>query len=153
MDELLPGLPSDIPQPFILLDAVTEWSPARLIGVRRFANAPAWQGLECMAQAAALHQRVLAGFSRHAFLLGCEECLFEGDSPLAGLARVTVTLTGQASGSALYAAELAPERGPALRARLAIGLAPYGERFDAATLTQAYKERFAWLTAGAPAPQ
>ena len=57
-----------IPSPFTLLDAILEYEPARLAAARRFKRAPLWHGLESMAQAAAMHQRALTDFTRHAFL-------------------------------------------------------------------------------------
>ena len=56
------ALPENVPRPFVLLDAVGAAEPDHLIAWRRFESAPMWQGLEAAAQAAALHQRFLAGF-------------------------------------------------------------------------------------------
>ena len=52
-----------------------------------------WQGLEAAAQAAALHQRFLAGFSCHAFLLSVDECRFPTDA-LDGLMVFRAVLLG-----------------------------------------------------------
>ena len=70
------ALPGDAPRPFVLLDGVSAAEPDHLTAWRRFGSAPMWQGLEAAAQAAALHQRFLAGFSCHAFLLSVDECRF-----------------------------------------------------------------------------
>lgn len=53
-----------------------------------------WQGLEAAAQAAALHQRFLAGFSCHAFLLSVDECRFPTDA-LDGLMVFRAVLLGR----------------------------------------------------------
>ena len=73
-------LPGDAPRPFVLLDAVSAAEPDHLTAWRRFGSAPMWQGLEAAAQAAALHQRFLAGFSCHVFLLSVDECRFPTDA-------------------------------------------------------------------------
>ena len=141
-----PGLPTreETPSPFVRLDKVDECAPTHLAAQRRFTRAPLWQGLECMAQAAALHQRALADFERHAFLLSYDDCLFPEESVLDGPALVTVTLSGGSRDAAEYEAVLEfPDR--ALRARLHIGLAPYGAHFRADLLSARYKELFACL--------
>lgn len=132
------------PSPFVLLDAVCECAPTRLIAVKHFERAPLWQGLECVAQAAALHQRVLANFERHAFLLSYDECCFPEKPVLDGQARVTVELSGQSRDAAGYEAVLEfPDN--AFHARLHIGLTSYDAHFQADILTARYKELFSCL--------
>ena len=60
-----------------------------------------WQGLEAAAQAAALHQRFLAGFSCHAFLLSVDECRFPTDA-LDGLMVFRAVLLGRSLRAATY---------------------------------------------------
>ena len=101
------ALPEDVPLPFVLLDAVEEAGPERLVALRRFAASPVWQGLEAAAQAAALHQRFLAGFARHAFLLSVDACRFP-EGALDGPYRIRASLLGQSSRAASYRVELEP---------------------------------------------
>lgn len=101
------ALPEDVPLPFVLLDAVEEAGPERLVALRRFAASPVWQGLEAAAQAAALHQRFLAGFARHAFLLSVDACRFP-EGALDGPYRIRASLLGQSSRAAYYRVELEP---------------------------------------------
>ena len=103
------ALPEDVPLPFVLLDAVEEAGPERLVALRRFAASPVWQALEAAAQAAALHQRFLAGFARHAFLLSVDACRFPADAP-DGPYRIRASLLGQSSRAASYRVELEPVR-------------------------------------------
>ena len=88
------ALPGDAPRPFVLLDGVSAAEPDHLTAWRRFGSAPMWQGLEAAAQAAALHQRFLAGFSCHAFLLSVDECRFPTDA-LDGLMVFRAVLLGR----------------------------------------------------------
>lgn len=142
------GLPAGTPRPFVLLDHLERYDSQTLEATRRFRGAPLWQGLEALAQAAALHQRISCDFSRHAFLLGFEECLFgpAGKGALDGLATVRVALSGQARGAASYAAALLFDDHPRLQASLSIGLVDYDARFDAAALSRRYRELFQCLT-------
>ena len=141
---LLSGLPALTPQPFVLLDAVTAWDADHLVALRRFKDASAWEGLESMAQAAALHQRRLHDFGRHAFLLSFDECPIP-ESPLDGEGQITVVLNGHTRDAAAYEATLACGT-LCLRAFLSIGLADFGGRFQADTLRTRYRELFQCLT-------
>ena len=95
------ALPGDAPRPFVLLDGVSAAEPDHLTAWRRFGSAPMWQGLEAAAQAAALHQRFLAGFSCHAFLLSVDECRFPTDA-LDGLMVFRAVLLGRSLRAATY---------------------------------------------------
>lgn len=63
------GLPEQVPTPFVLLDHVTMHTPQYWTATRAFQPAPLWQGVEAMAQLAALHLRHQVQFRQHAFLL------------------------------------------------------------------------------------
>lgn len=63
------GLPEHVPTPFVLLDHVRMHTPQCWAATRAFQLAPLWQGVEAMAQLAALHLRYQVQFQRHAFLL------------------------------------------------------------------------------------
>ena len=124
------ALPGDAPRPFVLLDGVSAAEPDHLTAWRRFGSAPMWQGLEAAAQAAALHQRFLAGFSCHAFLLSVDECRFPTDA-LDGLMVFRAVLLGRS-------------------VSLGIGLAPYDDTFRRDMLEPRYRRLFQWLTQNAP---
>ena len=66
-----------------------------------------WQGLEAAAQAAALHQRFLAGFSCHVFLLSVDECRFPTDA-LDGLMVFRAVLLGRSLRAATYRVDVCP---------------------------------------------
>ena len=101
------ALPGDAPRPFVLLDGVSAAEPDHLTAWRRFGSAPMWQGLEAAAQAAALHQRFLAGFSCHAFLLSVDECRFPTDA-LDGLMVFRAVLLGRSLRAATYRVDVCP---------------------------------------------
>lgn len=63
------GLPEHVPTPFVLLDHVHMHTSQCWTATRAFQLTPLWQGVEAMAQLAALHLRHQVQFQRHAFLL------------------------------------------------------------------------------------
>ena len=171
MHEALPG---NVPQPFVLLDAVSAAGPDRLTALRRFDSAPVWQGLEAAAQAAALHQRFLAGFSCHAFLLSVDACCFPG-SVLDGVLELRAVLLGRSLRAAAYQVDIYPmcpssllegsavksgeglsetgrkeEAAPAWSVSLGIGLAPYDETFKRDLLEPRYRRLIQCLMQNAP---
>ena len=168
------ALPENVPRPFVLLDAVSAAGPDLLTALRRFDSAPVWQGLEAAAQAAALHQRFLAGFSCHAFLLSVDDCCFPG-GVLEGLREFRAVLLGRSLRAAAYRVDVYPVRSPSLpeagnaveggglsgtgcneeaapawSVSLGIGLAPYDETFKRDLLEPRYRRLFQWLTQNAP---
>ncbi|MBQ1421128.1 MAG: hypothetical protein IIZ02_06875 [Desulfovibrio sp.] len=143
-----------IPEPFCLLDAVRCWDKERIDAERSFQDAPVWQALEAAAQACALHQRVLADFRLHAFLLSVQRFPLE-PARLVGRFAVHGRVLGQSGRSALYGIRLAPlapldagapeaAAGPqgCLEGQIAIGLAPCGERFRQGLLEAHFRERW-----------
>ncbi len=133
-----------IPEPFCLLDAVLSWDRDGLWARRRFEGAPVWQALEAAAQACAMHQRVLSGFKRHAFLLSVRRFPLH-PARLDGRFAIHAEVLGQSGTSASYGVQLACGQ-LSLEGRLAIGLAPYGGRFQEAQLVPHFKERWQCLS-------
>ena len=54
---------------FILVDRSIQAGKQDISGLKTFANAPAYLGLESLAQLGAFHVRYITEFKRHAFLL------------------------------------------------------------------------------------
>jgi hypothetical protein len=77
------ALPQETPDRFLLLDRLDVCDPTGATARRAFAAAPPWQGLEAMAQLAALHARWTADFTLHAFLLTVDECTWPPHVPAA----------------------------------------------------------------------
>ncbi len=162
------SFPQAVPSPFILLDAIAEAQPERLTAYRHFAAAPAWQAMEAAAQCAAMHQRWLAGFTCHAFLLSIDECALP-ETPLDGTVRLLARLTGQSAQAALYQVtlqSLEPDQRHAdktgcpmhrhathhdeWKISLAIGRIPYDGSFQQPMLESRYRELFRCLTNALP---
>ncbi|WMW66607.1 hypothetical protein [Nitratidesulfovibrio liaohensis] len=150
------ALPQETPDRFLLLDRVDSCDETGATARRVFTAAPPWQGLEAMAQLAALHARWTADFNLHAFLLTVEECTWPTAADLHGTLYIGADLLAQSDRAATYAtviAPLPPSSGPdtapappCMAATLTIGHTPYDTRFNGATLTARYREIFAWLT-------
>lgn len=139
------GFPASIPSPFVLLDSIVSADAAQLVACRFFSPSPLWQGLEAMAQAAAMHQRFLGDFSQHAFLLSMDTCPYPATDTVEGALRITAKLLGQTQSAAAYAMEaFGPEWAWSLQ--LHIGLTPYDSVFKQNLLEAHYRNLFACLT-------
>lgn len=156
MTPIVAALPENTPARFLLLDRLDNCDGTKATARRAFTSAPAWQGLEAMAQLAALHARWTVDFNLHAFLLTVEECTWPTAADLHGTLYIRAGLLAQSDRAATYAtviAPLSPSSGgdsapapPCMAATLTIGHTPYDTRFNGHTLTARYREIFAWLT-------
>ncbi len=72
--------PEELPPRFVLLDRILKMGEEDIRAVRRFAEAPLWQGVEALAQLAALHQRWRRNFGQQAFLLSVQRLTAETPS-------------------------------------------------------------------------
>lgn len=150
------ALPLSAPPRFLLLDRLDVCDATGATARRAFSHAPPWQGLEAMAQLAALHARWTSGFALHAFLLTVEECTWPPDAALPGTLRIRADLLAASDRAATYATTMAPlpppsgaepaPASPCMTAILTIGRTAYDARFNCGTLTARYQEIFAWLT-------
>jgi hypothetical protein len=156
------ALPEQTPARFLLLDRVDRCDAAGATGRRAFAGSPPWQGLEAMAQLAALHARWSSGFALHAFLLTVQECTWPSADALHHTLRIPRTLhiradlLAESERAATYATTITPipqipgagttPAPPCMAATLVIGRTAYDTRFNGDALTARYRELFAWLT-------
>ena len=128
----------EAPCPFVLLDGISRADATGLAAWRESGETPFWMALEAAAQAAALHQRRLADFGAHAFLLslgGCRWCA----APFPGRLELHARLLGRSAGAAAYDVTLCPEHAPALSLSVHIGLTPYDDVFRRELLQERYR--------------
>ena len=148
IQSLLPP-PEETPQPFILLDAITMYSPERIKGLRRFEQTRNWQALEAAAQLASFHLRILKDFQWQTFLLSIEEFVPPSGPILNALVGFEAVLTYISRYVAEYEVTLAersletrPKTGQTSRilaaGRLHIGMRPYSDEFK--NLAEYYKK-------------
>ncbi|MGJ3524342.1 hypothetical protein ACR4XJ_15095 [Nitratidesulfovibrio sp. D1] len=150
------ALPGKTPARFLLLDRVDRCDATQATACRAFASAPPWQGLEAMAQLAALHARRASGFVLHAFLLTVQECNWPFADALHGTLRIRAKLLAESDRAATYATAITPipqasdadaaPVPPCMAATLIIGRTAYDTRFNGDVLAARYREIFAWLT-------
>ena len=141
------SLPDDIPTPFVLLDRIVSADAQTLSAVRRFENCGGWQIVEAAAQAAAMHQRYLSGFSDHVFLLSVQKAPVSS-CRISGPYRIFAELTGQADRSAAYAVHLVPADScgdDSSAISLVIGHTPYRSRHSRSVLEPHYRNIFQCL--------
>lgn len=136
----------EAPAPFMLLDGIAHVTETDLVGWRFFSEQPFWLALEAAAQAAALHQRWLADFGAHAFLLSLGACRWP-DRPLTGRLELHTRLLGRAAGAAAYDVQLSLPDSSALSLPVHIGLVPYDDTFRRDKLQERYRALFRQLCA------
>lgn len=169
-----PGHLPATPPGFVLLDRALDHTPATLTTSRDFKGAPAWQGVEALAQTGAMHLRHITGFAMHVFLLGVTDCsLPDAPSLPCGPCRIEARLMAITQRAATYAITLhapffaaedvetappctsppraatmrtAPMRTALMRAEMLFGRVPYDTTFREAVLAPRYRDIFAWLT-------
>lgn len=75
---------------FIMIDRIAAVTSSHITGRKSFSDAPAYLGLESLAQLGAFHLRWLIDFSRHVFLLKIVSCslpvslILNGDYTISG---------------------------------------------------------------------
>ncbi|HCG05731.1 MAG TPA: hypothetical protein DEV75_12905 [Desulfovibrio sp.] len=156
MTPIVAALPENTPPRFLLLNRVDHCDATQATAHRAFISAPAWQGLEAMAQLAALHARWSCGFARHAFLLTVDECTWPSAGALHGALCIRADLLAESDRAATYATSITPAphgfcgdtatMGTCMTATLTIGRTNYDTRFNGDVLAARYQETFAWLT-------
>ena len=137
-----------LPQPFLLLDSVSEFTPNRLIGEKLFTSAPPWQALEAAAQLCSLHLRLLTRFSCRTFLLSVEKFALPAGHMPDGLFSLAASLLHRNRQAAEYAASLSMqslhENGCAqnilsLSGIIRIGACDYSDKKQEALLKKHYQ--------------
>lgn len=137
----------EAPALFLLLDGILSVDAAELTAWRQAGELPFFLALEAAAQAAALHQRWLADFGAHAFLLSLGSCRWPS-APLSGRLEIRARLQGRSAGAAAYAVSLClPQRPPAVL-QAHIGLIPYDAAFRRDVLRAHYRALFQRLSRG-----
>ena len=135
---------------FRMIDTILRLEDDIIEGMADFVRAPAFAGLEAMAQLAALHVRWRVDFSRHAFLLSVVRCHGLPDRELDGTLQLQGRVTAHSMHAIRYRVTAATGAGKRLTAELFIGLRDYDTRFRSQRLQDHYREMVARLQA---APQ
>lgn len=127
---------------FKLVDRITTVLPKAIEGASRFDQAPAYAGLEAMAQLAALHVRSINQFNRHAFLLKATRCRLPRQSHLDGSFMLTARIHSQSSDTYAYEAEAQGPEGEIMSADLLVGTKAFDDQFRKEILQTHYRDLF-----------
>ena len=133
---------------FRLITRVAAVSPAHLEAEATLNDAPAYVGLEIMAQAAALHVRQKMDFTRHAFLLSVQHCTMPPVADLKGGHRVKAVMRHQSSDAFSYYVSASGPDGSRFECELLIGTRAYDDRFPKSKLSTHYRQIWARLKGG-----
>jgi hypothetical protein len=132
---------------FGLVDAVTEVGNNRIEGLKRFADDPAYQGIEALAQLGALHVRFLNHFDRHAFLLKIDRCTGPNRSLNGGLV-LSGKLIHHSKRAFSYHLEACFERHAVVEGDFLFAVIDYDETFKKQFLKSHFQKKFLCLQNG-----
>ena len=133
---------------FVLVDSIREAGPEGITAVKALQGAPAFAGIESLAQAAALHVRYLNDFSRHAFLLKIQGCSLPASGVLDGEFLVRGELKARSASTFSYGMSLEKNGHKIMEGDFLIGTVEYDDRFRKDVLEQRYREVFSCLLTG-----
>jgi hypothetical protein len=130
---------------FILVDRIVQAEEQDISGLKTFANAPAYLGLESLAQLGAFHVRYIMEFKRHAFLLKIGRCLMPAQAELNGTYQLSGTLVNRSSSAFSYT--LQAKRGGSvwIEGEFLFATVDYDEMFKKEILQEHYRNVFSCL--------
>jgi len=138
---------------FILLDRITGVTNHSIAAEKKFTHAPAFLGMEALAQLGAYHVRFQSHFEKHAFLLKIMKCPVCMDESLNGRYQLEGTLLSHSAGACCYKlnghridAPLSGTSGPAtLSGEFLIATIAYDDHFQKDILQHHYRKAFSCL--------
>ncbi len=130
---------------FILVDRIIQAGKQDISGLKTFADAPAYLGLESLAQLGAFHVRYIMAFKRHAFLLKIGRCLMPAQAALDGTYQLSGTLVNRSSSAFSYA--LQAKRGGSvwIEGEFLFATVDYDKMFKKEILQEHYRNVFSCL--------
>lgn len=133
---------------FVMIDRIFDISPREIAAGKRLAKAPPFAGIEALAQAAALHTRIINDFSRHAFLLKVQRCTLPPGPRLDGDFLIRGVLKGQSAASGSYEMALEKDGQTVMEGSFLIATVEYDARFKKEVLESRYRKVFSCLQTG-----
>ena len=130
---------------FILLDRISYAEEQNISGLKTFANAPAYLGLESLAQLGAFHVRYITEFKRHAFLLKIGRCLMPAQAELDGTYTLSGTLVNRSASAFSYALHAKREGSVRIEGEFLFATVDYDKRFKKEILQEHYWNVFSCL--------
>lgn len=133
---------------FVMVDRILPPAEEAIQGMKCFTQAPLFQGMEALAQLAALHQRWRMDFQRHAFLLSVQEWTPPALGILDGEYRLEAVIQGESQAACSYGVQAENPAGEGFGGTLTIAWADYGKDFPRNPLQDHYQRVFQCLLNG-----
>ncbi len=138
---------------FILLDRITGVTDHSIAAEKIFTNAPAFLGIEALAQLGAYHVRFKSHFEKHAFLLKIMKYPVCMDASLNGRYQLEGTLLSHSAGACCYklhahridGTRSGPSGPAALSGEFLIATVAYDDHFQKDILQHHYRKAFSCL--------
>ena len=130
---------------FILVDRIIQAGEQDISGIKTFADAPAYLGLESLAQLGAFHVRYITEFQRHAFLLKIDRCVMPAKVELDGTCKLSGTLVSRSASAFSYILQAEGGGGVRIEGQFLFATIPYDETFKKEILQKHYHTIFSCL--------
>lgn len=130
---------------FILVDSISKIEDSTIQGTKDFTRAPAYLGIESLAQLGALHVRFITGFERHAFLLKIIRCEIPETGVLTGKYLLDGTLINRSGLAFSYRLRAEKENEAQIKGEFLYATVDYDNRFKKERLKQHYQKVFSCL--------
>jgi hypothetical protein len=130
---------------FILIDRIIEAEEQDISGVKTFSNAPAYLGLESLAQLGAFHVRYIMEFKLHAFLLKIGRCLMPAQADLDGTYKLSGILVNRSSSAFSYVLQAKREGSVCIEGEFLFATVDYDKMFKKEILQEHYRNVFLCL--------
>jgi hypothetical protein len=130
---------------FMLIDRIIQVGEQGISGIKTFSNAPAYLGLESLAQLGAFHVRYVTEFQRHAFLLKIERCAVHEQVGLDGTYKLSGNLLSRSASAFSYILQAEEGGGVRIEGRFLFATVAYDQTFKKKTLQEHYQKVFSCL--------
>jgi len=130
---------------FILLDRISQVETRLIQGIRTFKNAPAYLGIEMLAQLGAFHVRYITDFQKHAFLLKINQCRVSSQTDLLGTYHLSGVLVSRSESAFSYELQAKKEGRVQIEGVFLFATVDYDSHFKQENLEQHYRDVFSCL--------
>ncbi|MBE9547755.1 MAG: hypothetical protein IMF10_09745 [Proteobacteria bacterium] len=129
----------------MLIDRITEAAAGNISGIKDFADAPVYLGIESLAQLGAYHVRFLTRFERHAFLLKITRCKMPEEEVLNGRYFLYGTLIHKSESAFAYKLQAKKENETCIEGEFLYATVDYSSAFKKEILQDHYRKVFSCL--------
>lgn len=132
-------------QNFLLIDRIADVGDRNICGFKHFSKAPAFHGIEALAQLGALHARYATNFEMHAFLLKISSTTIQYYYNLDGFFQLSGILESNSTKAFNYQLTAYSNGKVIIEGKFIFALSEYNNAFKKEMLQNHYKKVFSCL--------